>query len=237
MVGMSSAQAQEPIKLGAIYVLSGAANFLGVPEDHALRMCVDEANRAGGLKGQKINLTIYDTEGNTTKTAQQLRRLIDTDHVDVVFGPSDSGESLAVVGLANEAKVPILMHGGAEAITKPTTPYVFNTPPTDRIALTGLLSNLKKNGIKSVAMLSAADGFGQSGKNILNELAPSFGIRIAAQEEFGRLDMDITPQVLRAKQSGADAMIIWSALPAPVIILREAQAVGFKKPIYSSYGA
>jgi branched-chain amino acid transport system substrate-binding protein len=79
------------------------------------------------------------------------------------------------------------MHGGAEAITKPTTPYVFNTPPTDRISISGLLAHMKKMGITSVAMLSAADGFGQSGKNIPNELAPQSGIKVVAQEEFNRL--------------------------------------------------
>ena len=227
----------QPIKLGAIYALSGAAGFLGGPEERALRMRVDEVNKAGGLNGHPIELTIYDTEGNTAKAAQQLRRLIDADKVDVVFGPSSSGESLAVIAIANEARVPILMHGGAEAITKPVTPYVFNTPPSDRIALSGLLEQLKKAGLKSVSMLSAADGFGQSGKAVLQELAPAYGVRVVNQEEFGRLDIDITAQVLKAKDSNADAMIIWSALPAPVIILKAAQAVGYAKPIYTSYGA
>jgi branched-chain amino acid transport system substrate-binding protein len=129
------------------------------------------------------------------------------------------------------------MHGGAEAITKPATPYVFNTPPTDRISISGLLAHMKKMGITSVAMLSAADGFGQSGKNILNELAPQYGIKVVAQEEFNRTDADMTAQVLKAKAANPDSMLIWSALPAPVVILRAAQAAGFNKPIFTSYGA
>jgi len=166
-----------------------------------------------------------------------MRRLSSVDNVDVIFGPSSSGESLATIGLANELKVPVLMHGGAEAITKPVTSYVFNTPPSDRIALSGLLAHLKKSGITSVAMLSAADGFGQSGKNVLQEIAAGYGVKVVLQEEFNRQDPDITAQVLKAKESSAEAMIIWSALPAPVIILRAAQAVGYRKPIFTSYGA
>jgi branched-chain amino acid transport system substrate-binding protein len=233
----SSAVAQETIKIGAIFATTGSASFLGAPEERILRECVEQANLHGGLSGHKLELTVYDTEGNSAKAAQQWRRLVDADKVDVVFGPSSSGESLAVLAIANEARTPVLMHGGAESITKPVTPYVFNTPPSDRISLSGLLAYLKKTGITSVAMLSASDGFGQSGKNILQELAPSYGIRIAAQEEFGRQDPDITAQVLRAKESNAGAMIIWSALPAPVIILKAAQAVGYGKPIFTSYGA
>ncbi len=227
----------QPVRIGAIYSISGPGSFLGAPEEKTLRMMADEANQAGGINGHKIELVIYDTEGNTGKAAQQLRRLATSDNVQVVFGPSSSGESLAVKELANELKVPILMHGGAEAITKPSTPYVFNTPPTDRISIAGLLAHMKKMGITSVAMLSAADGFGQSGKNILNELAPQYGIKVVAQEEFNRTDPDITAQVLKAKASNANSMLIWSALPAPVVILRAAQAVGFNKPVFTSYGA
>lgn len=229
--------AQETIKIGAIYSVTGAASFLGAPEDRALRMRVEEVNKAGGWKGRKLEVIVYDTEGNTGKAAQQMRRLSSVDNVDVIFGPSSSGESLATIGLANELKVPVLMHGGAEAITKPVTSYVFNTPPSDRIALSGLLAHLKKSGITSVAMLSAADGFGQSGKNVLQEIAAGYGVKVVLQEEFNRQDPDITAQVLKAKESSAEAMIIWSALPAPVIILRAAQAVGYRKPIFTSYGA
>lgn len=230
--------AQEaPLKIGAIYSTSGPGSFLGAPEERALRALVEQTNKAGGWKGRKLEVTIYDTEGNTGKAAQQMRRLASVDNVDVIFGPSSSGESLATMALANELKVPVLMHGGAETITRPVTPYVFNTPPSDRIALSGLLAHLKSKGIASVAMLSAADGFGQSGKNVLQEIAPNYGIKVALQEEFNRQDPDITAQVLRAKDSPAEAMIIWSALPAPVVILRAAQAVGYRKPIFTSYGA
>lgn len=230
------AQAQT-VKIGAIYSISGPASFLGAPEEKALRAMADEANRKGGINGHKIEVVIYDTEGNTGKAAQQLRRLATSDDVHVVFGPSSSGESLAVKDLANELKIPILMHGGAEAITKPVTPYVFNTPPTDRISISGVLAHMKKMGITSVAMLSAADGFGQSGKNILNELAPQYGIKVVAQEEFNRTDPDMTAQVLKAKAANPDSMLIWSALPGPVVILRAAQTAGFNKPIFTSYGA
>lgn len=230
------AQAQ-PVRIGAIYSISGPGSFLGAPEEKVLRALADEANKKGGINGHKIDLVIYDTEGNTGKAAQQYRRLATSDDVQVIFGPSSSGESLAVKDLANELRVPTLMHGGAEAITKPATPYVFNTPPTDRISISGLLAHMKKMGITSVAMLSAADGFGQSGKNILNELASQYGIKVVAQEEFNRTDADMTAQVLKAKAANPDSMIIWSALPGPVLILRAAQTAGFSKPIFTSYGA
>ena len=229
------ASAQETIKIGALYSLSGSASFLGVPEERGLRMRTEELNKAGGINGKKIELVVYDTEGNGTKAAQQIRRLIDSDKVLAIVGPSSSGESLLVMSIANEAKTPLIAHAGAEKVISPVTPYVFNTPPNDRIVAAHLLSVFKKKGITQLGLLSSADGFGQSGSNVVKELAPQYGVTVARHEEFNRQDPDITAQVLRVKDSPAQAMLIWSALPAPTIIMKSAVAVGFNKPIYNSF--
>ncbi|MFX7048453.1 ABC transporter substrate-binding protein, partial [Acinetobacter baumannii] len=83
--------------------------------------------------GNKIRPFLYDTEGNGTIAAQQFRRLIDSDKVHVVVGTSTTGESLAIRAVANENKVPLVSFAGAEAVVVPPNPYVFKTPPTDRI--------------------------------------------------------------------------------------------------------
>jgi len=232
-----SAEQKKLIKVGAIYPLTGSSSFLGVPEERALRMRIDELNKAGGVNGHPLELIVYDTEGNGTKAAQQLRRLVSSDNVDVVLGPSSSGESLQTIGLANELKVPQIAHGGSEAIVVPPKRYVFNSVPTDRVALSYVLSYFKRKNIKTVALMSAADGYGQSGRKILESIAAEHGVKIVAAEEFNRQDLDMTPQVLHARESGADAMLVWSALPAPAIIARNAQAIGYNKPIFVGYGA
>lgn len=234
---LAQAPAKQVVKIGAIYPMTGSASFLGIPEERALKMKVDEINKAGGINGKTLEVIVYDTEGNTNKAAQQLRRLAESDKVDVIFGPSTSGESLATIGLANELKVPQIAHGGTEQIIKPTTKWVFNSLAVDRVALSYVVSYFKKKGIKTIALMTSADGYGQSGKNVLESLLPGTGVKIAGAEEFNRTDADMTAQVLRAKQSGADAMLVWSALPAPTIIARNAQAVGYDKPIFVGYGA
>jgi branched-chain amino acid transport system substrate-binding protein len=235
--GAALAQDKKTIRIGAIYPMTGSASFLGIPEDKALRMKVEEINKAGGVNGLKLEVITYDTEGNGTKAVQQLRRLIESDKVDVVFGPSSSGEALQTIEISNEAKVPQIAHGGTEKLVLPTTRYVFNSVPTDRVAISYVLSWFKKKGYKTIAFMSSADGYGQSGKNVLESLLSDYGMKIATAEEFNRQDADITAQVLRAKQSNADVMLIWSALPAPTIIARNANAVGYGKPIVVGYGA
>jgi branched-chain amino acid transport system substrate-binding protein len=99
-----------------------------------------------------------------------------------------------------------------------------------------MLGYFKQHGLATIGLLSSADGFGQTGANMIAELAPSYGITINAKEEFGPRDTDMTAQVLKIRDSGADAMLIWSVNPGPTIILRNAKAVGYNKPIFNSYG-
>jgi branched-chain amino acid transport system substrate-binding protein len=234
--GLVSA-AEQPITIGAIYPMTGSASFLGIPEDRALRMIVDQWNKNGGLGGRQVKLIVYDTEGNGTKGVQQLRRLIESDKVDVVFGPSSSGESLVAIPIADELKTPMIAHGGTEAIVNPPLKYVFNSVPVDRVAISHVLAYAKRNGLKKIAVMSAADGYGQSGTRILKELAPSYGIDVVASEEFNRQDPDMTAQVLRVRQTTPDAVVVWSALPGPTVLIKNARSVGFDAPIIVGYGA
>lgn len=231
------APAAEPIRIGGLFASSGPAAFLGVAEDRAFRMLIEEMNKAGGIAGHPIESVIYDTEGNSTTATQQFRRLVESDKVHVVVGPSTTGESLAIKPIANELKTPIITLAGAEIVTSPTTPFVFKTPPTDRLVIQHIYGYLKAKGLMSIGFISSADGFGQAGAKIAVEEAPSFGIKLAAKEEFGPRDTDMTAQVLRIKQSGANAMVIYSVNPGPTIILRNAKAAGFAKPIINSNGA
>ncbi|MCL2831336.1 MAG: ABC transporter substrate-binding protein [Betaproteobacteria bacterium] len=230
-------QAQETIKIGALFSTSGPGAFLGVPEERGARLKVEQLNKAGGIGGRKVELVFYDTETNTGKAGQLARRLIESDQVLAIIGPSSSGESLQVLPIANESKIPLIAHAGTEKMTNPVTPWVFNTPPADRVVAAHMLSVFKKRGLTQIALLSATDGFGQSGANVLKELAPKYGVKIAPHEEFNRTDADMTAQVLKAKDSPAQAMLIWSSFPAPTIIARNAAALGYNKPMFNSYAA
>ncbi len=234
---VTSLAADKEIRIGALVAASGPTAFIGASQKKALEMLVGQLNAAGGISGHRIALTLYDTEGNTTLAVQQFRRLVDSDRVDIVVGPSSTGESMAISPIANESGVPLISFAGAEAVVVPPTPYVFKVPPTDRIVASYMIDYMKKQGIRSVALLSSADGYGQAGATIAKEAAAAAGVTVAAAEEFGPKDTDMTPQVLKIRASGADAMLIWSVNPGPTIVLKNAVALGYTKPIFNSYGA
>jgi branched-chain amino acid transport system substrate-binding protein len=107
---------EKEIRIGALIAGSGPAAFIGSSERSAIEMLVEQLNAPGGMSGNHIALTVYDTEGNGTLAAQQFRRLIDSDKVHVVIEPSTTGESMALMTIANEGKVPLISFAGAETV-------------------------------------------------------------------------------------------------------------------------
>lgn len=197
---------------------------------------VEQYNAAGGIGGRKVVPVTYDTEGNSTVAAQQLRRLIESDKVDVVVGPSTTGEALVLRTIAEESKIPLITMTGTESIVVPPTPYVFKTAPTDRHVSLHMLQFAKEKGWTNIGIITSADGFGQAGATYLKANAEKLGMKIALAEEFGPRDTDMTPQILRLRRAGIQALMIWSVNPGPTIILRNAEAAGFKTPIINSFG-
>ena len=79
MLLSGSAFAADAIKIGALFAVTGPAAFLGGPERNTAQMVVDEINKAGGVKGRKLELIVYDTAGDATKAVQLATKLIKND--------------------------------------------------------------------------------------------------------------------------------------------------------------
>lgn len=236
LVLAATATAQDKIKIGVLFALGGTMAFLGEPQLNTFKMLVDEKNAKGGFSGRKIEYIVYDTEGNGTKAVQQFRRLVESDKVDVVFGPNTSAEALLIKPLASELQIPTMAFSGGEEVVVPVNPWVFQAVPHNRIVVNHFYDYLRKLGHKKVGLLTATDAFGQGGLNTLKQLAPNYGITVVSTEEFGNKDTDMTPQILKIKSVNPDVMIVWGLNPGPSIIMRNAKAVNFDRPIFNSNG-
>jgi branched-chain amino acid transport system substrate-binding protein len=97
LVLAAGAMAGEPIRIGAIFSVSGANSFLGEPERNTAKMLEEELNKAGGLLGRPVEIIVYDDETDVTKTVTAADRLIKRDRVVAIVGPSGSGNTLAII--------------------------------------------------------------------------------------------------------------------------------------------
>jgi branched-chain amino acid transport system substrate-binding protein len=226
----------DSLKIGAVLSVTGPASFLGEPEKNTLLMLQEEINAKGGVEGRKLEVIVYDDESDVNKCVMAAKKLIEQDKVAVVIGPSISGNTLAIAKFFAPAKIPLISCAAAEKIVKPVDPFVFNTPQLDRHAVGRILADARKKGYAKLAILTVSDGFGQSGRAVLQELIPAQGLTLVADEVFGPKDTDMSAQLTKIKGAGPDAIICWGTNPGPAVVARNRVQLGLAIPLYMSHG-
>ena len=224
------------VKIGALFSVSGPASFLGEPERNTAEMMVAEINKAGGIKGRKLELIVYDTQGDATRAVQAANKLIKDDKVVAIIGPSTTGDSMAVIPVVEKAEIPLISCAAGIKITDPVKKWVFKTAQNDVLAVMKIYKNLQKQKINKIAILTVSDGFGSSGREQLKLQTKEFDIKIISDETYSPSDKDMTVQLTKIRQSEAQAIVCWGTNPGPAIVARNAKQLGIKIPLYMSHG-
>jgi branched-chain amino acid transport system substrate-binding protein len=237
LFGASFLQAGDTIKIGAIVAATGPASFLGDPELKTLRLYVDKINKAGGVNGKKLELIAYDSGANPKKAVTFAKRLINQDKVVAIIGPSTTGETMAIIKFVQRAKIPLMSMAGGISIVKPVKKYVFKIVATDRMACQRIMEDMQKRGFKNVALISGSGGFGKSMRKQCIDVSKDYGLKIVADESYGKKDADMTSQLIKIKNTkGVDAILNAGFGQGPAIVTKNYKQLGIKAPLYQSHG-
>ena len=235
-----AAAKKEPIKIGAMFALSGPAAHIGTPTKLVAEMVVKKINQEGGINGRPIKLILGDTESNPAKAASLAKKFIFTDKVAAIIGPTTTGLGMQVKKIVEEAGVPTYMCVGGDPVIMGgkfgAFTYVFKSPQRSSTAVKKLYSYLKAKKLTKVALLTAADSFGKDGARWLTKLAPEYGITIVAQESFGPKDTDMTTQLTKIKNAKPQAIVCWTIGPAGPIVAKNKAQLGIKIPLFQCHG-
>lgn len=236
LLAASLTNAAEPIKIGALFSVTGPPSFLGEPERNTAQMVVDEINKAGGIKGRPLQLIVYDTTGDATKAVQLSNKLIKDDHVLAIIGPSTTGETMAVKSVTEKEQIPLISCAAGSKITDPVNPWTFKTAQNDGLAVARIFEHLQSRKLSKVAILTVSDGFGSSGREQLKSQALKYGMTLVVDDTYGPKDTDMTAQLTKIRGSEAQAIICWGTNPGPAIIAKNIKQLGITLPVYMSHG-
>jgi len=236
LLAASLTNAAEPIKIGALFSVTGPPSFLGEPERNTAQMVVDEINKAGGIKGRPLQLIVYDTTGDATKAVQLANKLIKDDHVLAIIGPSTTGETMAVKSVTEKEQIPLISCAAGSKITDPVNPWTFKTAQNDGLAVARIFEHLQSRKLSKVAILTVSDGFGSSGREQLKSQALKYGMTLVVDDTYGPKDTDMTAQLTKIRGSEAQAIICWGTNPGPAIIAKNIKQLGITLPVYMSHG-
>ncbi len=241
----SPANAEEPVKIGAFFALSGPAASIGTPTKLVAQMVADKINKEGGINGHPIELIMADTEGEPTKAVMVFKRFANVDKVDAVIGPTRTGTGMAVKKQIEADKIPTVMTVGGDPVIMEgkhgnmdfgTARYVFKAPQRSSIAVKVALDYLKKQGLTKIAVLSASDGFGKDGERWLKKLAPDYGVEIIGAEQFDPKDVDMSTQLTKIAALKPQAIVCWTIGPAGAIVSKNHHALGIEAPLMQCHG-
>lgn len=216
-------ETKEDINIGAYGPLSGPTAQYGDSMKKNIEMYIEEVNSNGGINGRKIKLIVEDDEGKADKGINAVKKLISKDKVVAVLGGPLSTVNLAVMKETQKAKVPhIATSSGNPKITESGNPYITRVVTKDTaIAETATKYIVEEAGYSKVAILYSADEYGKAGGEAAIETLELLNLEPVAEETFNPGDKDYTPQLLKFKEAGAEAIIYWGFYVDGAIVARQ----------------
>ena len=227
---------KSPYVIGAIFDVTGPGSPLGTPERDTVKMVEAMVNNSGGINGHPLKVIYADNASEEAKCVMAAKKMLDSDKVKVILGPSSTGTTLAIAGICDRARVPLVSCAAGTKIVNPVKPYVFKTAQSDVHAVAKVIDYLKSKRISRIAFLNDSNAFGKSGLEQMLIQAPKAKITIVAQESFDSKDSDMTTQLTRIRSKNAQALVCWGTNPGPAIVAKNAKQLNIRMPIIMSHG-
>jgi len=227
----ATAGAADVIKIANIVELSGAGATSGTNFKNGVELAVKEINAAGGILGRKIESSTSDTQSNPGVAKGLTQKAIDDD-VFAVFGPVFSGSIMVSMAETKRAEIPNFTGGEAAAITKQGNPYIFRTSFTQDTAMPKVARYIADQlKAKTVALIYVNNDYGKGGREALTKALEAKGVKIIADVSTEQNQLDFSAPVLKAKQSDADVVFVYTNEEESARALRELRKQGVTKPI------
>lgn len=214
LAGAGSATAQEkPIKLGLFSEFTGGSS--GATSEAVrlgVRLAVEEINKAGGIRGRKLEIVTADTQTDATVGVGEMKRLALQEKVDLVIGPVISQIHMAAAPIENEAKIPAIGSTGSLAITPANSPYYFSTlvsADAQAKAMVAYAADTLK--ARSLAVLSDSGAQAKDFVEAMRREIGARGLKVTGVQEYQYRATDMTPQLLSLKRGAPDTLLLFAS--------------------------
>ena len=235
-VSAAAGQGRAPVDLAMISPLTGPLSFVGQDNRAGVLAAVGELNRQGGIKGRRIQLTVFDDASNPSQGVVHMQRIASEAKYSGVIGSGFSSVGLAVAPIVAASKIPYISMASSAAQVTPAKPYYFMTTATSRLFAYSMAAQLRKAGIKRIALMNDNGGFGQEGLRNVKELTRAYGFEIVEEIVFPLTSTSFTAELTRVKNSNAQALWLWNATSLAVAITKEAKQLGLTQRLVFTGG-
>ena len=237
------AQSGEPIKIGISGPFTGGSSSMGVSMRDGVKLAITEINKAGGVLGRPLLGVERDDEARNELGVQIAQELINKERVVATVGFINTGVALASQRFYQEAEIPVFNNvATGTVVTQQFAPpkeknnYVFRNAANDIIQSSMIVEEaVVRRGFKKPAIMADSTNYGQLGREDLVRALAAKGVKPVAEEKFNIKDTDMTAQLLRAKEAGADVILTYGIGPELAQIANGQAKLGWKVPLIGSW--
>jgi branched-chain amino acid transport system substrate-binding protein len=231
---LSASLAAEPgvgadkIVFGQAAVLEGPASSLGLGMQEGLLAAFAEANRAGGVKGRKLELVSRDDGYEPKKSLEATRKLLEEDKVFALVGPVGTPTSSATQPVATEAGVPFIgPFTGAEFLRNPHKPNVVNVRASYFQETETMVERLTNDlGIARIAIFYQDDSYGRAGLAGLQRALHRRKMSLVAEGTYERNTTAVKRALLDIRRGKPEAVVMVGAYKPCAEFIKLARDLG-----------
>ena len=230
LTALFATAAQADITVGVSLPMTGPASGLGIPAANGVKMW------PSSIAGEKLNVIVLDDATDPTKGAQNAKKFVSEDKVDVIMGSVATPVAIAMADVAMESKTPQLALSPIQ-LPPGKDAWSFRLPQSNDVMANAMVGHMQKQGIKTVGFIGYADAYGEGWLVALKPRLEKAGINLLATERFARSDTSVTAQVLKLTSANPDSIIVvasGSVAAMPQLALADR---GYKGKVYQTHGA
>src|SRR5215216_2502338 len=228
----------ERVRVGAFMSLSGDTAQYGLSALNGIRMAVEEANSAGGVRGMRVDLVVRDTRSDAVETALVVERLAREERVHALLGEVVSSRSLAAARVAQRERVPMLTPSATSPEITAVGDYIFRSCYTDTFQGAALARfAISSLGALRAALLVARDQrYSVELARFVREDFERRGGQIVAQQEYPDGESDFSVQLAEVGAAQPDVLFIPGYYMEVGLLARQARALGIGAPLVGGDG-
>jgi branched-chain amino acid transport system substrate-binding protein len=232
----SASAAWADIKVGFNVPLTGFAAGDGQSALDGAKLAVAQANAAGGVAGQNIELVVYDDQASPKEAVPSATKMVEKDQVVAAVSGSYSGSTRAAASIFQRAQVPYVVAYAIHPDITLAGDYMFRVSAMGEVQGRGGAKLVQNLGKKNVVLVTLKNDFGQALAAGFKEAAPKLGINIINEYEYGIKDRQFGSLVSTVKADKPDVIYASGYFFTAGPLVSQLRAAGITAPIIGQEG-
>ncbi|MEV4620579.1 ABC transporter substrate-binding protein [Asanoa sp. NPDC049573] len=219
-----------PIKIAIANAQSGQLSSLGAWELKGAKLAFDEWNQKGGVNGRKVEIGVFDDQGDPTVGTNVARKIASEGYVAMI-GTAESAVTIAMAPILQQAAIPNITSGQSPGLIAVKSPFLFLNGPTSLTYDETLAKYLvEQRGIKTIALITNNGSYGKGEHDSFTKALQSRGLTPVADQVVTTDQKDFSAALTNIRQKKPQLIFLGAEEVQSGLIVKQARDLGITVP-------